>query len=426
MSRTRVLFLACQLAGVLPAAELPPLEQRIAAEVLARQEAAVALLGRTVDQASATENHAGVKAVGELYARELRTMGFETRWVDQASVGRSGHLVAEHRGDRGRRLLLIGHLDTVLQGEPFRREGGRAFGSGVSDMKGGNLIMLEALRALHAAGALAGRQVIVFLTGDEEDTGKPYEVSRKDLLEAARRSDAALAFEGYEAGVAATGRRGFSSWRLEVAGSQGHSSGIFGKARGSGAIYEAARILAAFHAQLPEPYLTCNPSVILGGTEATYDPPSFSGTARGKTNVVPGKVVVEGDLRFLSRDQLARAREKMRAIAAASLPRTSATLSFTDGMPAMAPSEGNARLLAVLDACSRDLGYGPMSAHDPGQRGAGDISFVAELLPCLDGLGADGGKEHAPGEFIELASLPMLTRRAALLMHRVMDGAGHP
>jgi glutamate carboxypeptidase len=347
-------------------------------------------------------------------------MGFETRWADMPpEIGRAGHLVAEHRGAAGKRLLLIGHLDTVLQGEAFRRDGDRAFGSGISDMKGGNVILLEALRALHQTGALANRQVIVVLTGDEEDTGKPYEVSRAALVEAARRSDVALAFEGYEPGTAVVGRRGFSSWRLEVTGSQGHSSGIFGEARGSGAIFEAARILAAFHDELREPYLTYNPSVIVGGADVKYDPPTFTGTATGKTNVVSRAVVVEGDLRFLSRDQLLRARERMRAIVEKHLPRTSASITFTDGMPSMAPTAGNRALMDLIDQCSRDLGAGPLVPHDPSQRGAGDVSFVSDIVAGLDGLGALGLLEHAPGEYVQLDVMPLLTKRAALLMHRL-------
>jgi glutamate carboxypeptidase len=407
-------------AGAAAAQELSPRERAIVEAVDARREAAIDLLARAVDVPSATENHDGVRRVGELFASELRSLGFETRWVDMpAGIGRAGHLVAEHRGREGKRLLLIGHLDTVLQGEPFRRDGDRAYGSGISDMKGGDVILIEALRALHQAGALANRQVIVVMTGDEEDTGTPYEASRAALVEAAGRSDVALAFEGYEPGTAVIGRRGFSSWRLEVTGSQGHSSGIFGDARGSGAIFEAARILSAFHEELLEPYLTYNPSVIVGGTDVKYDHATFTGTATGKTNVVPPTVVVEGDMRFLSRDQLVRAREKMQAIVARNLPKTSATIAFTDGMPSMAPTDGNRALMEVIDRCSRDLGAGPLVPHDPSQRGAGDISFVSEIVPGLDGLGALGQHEHAPGEYVQLDALPLLTKRAALLMHRL-------
>ena len=123
-------------------------ERRLMARVEANQAGAVELLQRAVDQPSATENLAGVRAVGAIFAAELAALGFETRWVGMPpEVGRAGHLVAEHpaggtapKSVRGRRLLLIGHLDTVLEGEPFRREGDRAYGSGVSDMKGGDVV----------------------------------------------------------------------------------------------------------------------------------------------------------------------------------------------------------------------------------------------------------------------------------------------
>ena len=404
----------------LPAAELTPVEKLILEAIDGRREAAVNLLARSIDIPSATENHEGVKRVGQLYADELRALGFETRWVDQTQVGRAGHLVAERHGTKGRRVLLIGHLDTVLQGERFRREGARVYGSGSADMKSGNAIAIEALRALHAAGRLEDRQVIVVFTGDEEDTGRPYDVSRAALIEAASRSDVALAFEGNEPGTAVVGRRGFSSWRLEVTGSQGHSSGIFGNDRGAGAVFEAARVLSAFYNELREPYLTFNPSVIVGGTDVNYDPPAFSGSATGKTNVVPRAVVVEGDMRFLSRDQLERARDKMRAIVSAHLPKTSAVISFTDGMPSMAPTAGNRALLATLDQVSQDIGTGPIVVHDPSKRGAGDISFVADRVPGLDGLGGWGDLDHAPGEWTDLDAMLKLIKHAALLMDRLI------
>ncbi|MCU0257340.1 MAG: M20/M25/M40 family metallo-hydrolase [Vicinamibacterales bacterium] len=323
------------------------------------------------------------------------------------------------RGTRGRRVLVIGHLDTVLEGEPFRREGSRAYGSGVADMKAGNLIALEALRALHHVGALDALTVRVVLTGDEEDSGHPFTVSRAALREAAAQSDVALAFEGHEPGTAVVGRRGFNAWRLEVSGTQGHSSGIFGERLGSGAVFEAARILCAFRERLREPHLTFNPGVVVGGTDVSLPPGTSGGAASGKSNVVAREAIVEGDLRFLTREQLLRAREAMRAIVAEHLPRTSASLEFSDGMPSMEPTPANHDLLRLLDACSRDLGYGPVTAHDPSRRGAGDVSFVADLVPALDGLGAVGGGEHAPGEFIEVDALRVQVERAALLMYRL-------
>ncbi len=409
------------LAGPLYAQGLSPVEQRLVSAIETGREGAVDRLAGAIDIPSATENHDGVRRVGRFYAEQLAALGFETRWVDQSAVGRAGHLVAEHRGTQGTRVLIIGHLDTVLQGERFRREGTRAYGSGSADMKSGNGIAIEALRALHAAGRLENRQVIVVFTGDEEDTGKPYDTSRAALIDAARRSDVALAFEGYVPATAVVGRRGFSAWRLEVTGSQGHSSTIFGDERGSGAVFEAARILTAFHQELREPFLTFNPSVIVGGTDVTYDAAAFSGSAAGKNNVVPRSVVVTGDMRFLTRDQLERAREKMRTIVASNLPKTSATITFTDGMPSMAPTDGNRALLAELDRVSRDVGTGPIEAHDPSQRGAGDISFVAGIVSGLDGLGGLGDLDHAPGEWVDLDEMVRLTKRTAVLLDRLLQ-----
>ena len=418
------------LATALSAREgLSAPERRLVARVDAHRESAVDLLRRVVDQPSATENLDGVRGVGAIFAAELAALGFETRWIElPKEVGRAGHLVAEHRGDtrgggtrggRAKRLLLIGHLDTVLEGEPFRREGERAFGSGVSDMKGGDVVIVEALRALAEEGLLAGRQVIVVLTGDEENPGEPHAASRAALVEAAGRSDLALAFEGSVPGAAVVGRRGIASWRIETTGSTGHSSRIFGPDRGDGAIFEVARILTTFRTELPEPNLTFNPSVVVGGTEAELSESSASGHATGKHNVVAARAAVEGDLRFLSSEQRDRVEGRMREIVARNSPKTTATISFVDGMPAMAPTDGNRALLATLDRASRDLGTGPYVEHDPNLRGAGDISFVAHLLPCLDGLGALGEQEHARGEYVDLAELPRLIQRAALLVHRL-------
>jgi glutamate carboxypeptidase len=409
------------LALVAPAfgGSLTPREQKIVDLVDEESKWTLDLLERSVNVMSATENHEGVRRLADLYAAELERMGFTTEWIDQSEVGRAGHLVAEHPGSRGKRILLIGHLDTVLQGETFRREGSVAYGSGVADMKSGNAIALAAVRALHRAGELEDRQVIVIFTGDEEATGKPYSVSRKALVELGQRSDVALAFEGSVEGTAVVGRRGFSSWLLEVTGTQGHSSTIFGEERGSGAIFEAARTLAAFYDQLRQPNITYNPSVIVGGTDVEFDEETSTGRAHGKTNVIPRKVIVTGDLRYLDPESLEEVREKMRSIVADNLPRTSATISFLDGMPSMEPTEGNRALLRALDQVSRDLGAGPIEPHDPSKRGAGDISFVAEDTDSLDGLGGLGENDHAPGEYVDLESLPVLIKRTALLMHRL-------
>jgi glutamate carboxypeptidase len=405
------------------AASLDATERRIVKAVDKRVERWPTLLAETVNIESATENHAGVRAVADVYAREYRALGFETRWVElPPQVNRAGHFVATHEGRAGSpRFLLIGHLDTVLQGEAFRREGNRGYGSGASDMKGGNLVALEAVRALGAAGELQHMNVTVVYTGDEEDTGSPLAATRDALLAAARGADIALAFEGATPGKGVIGRRGIGSWLLQVTGTQAHSSGIFGES-GYGAIFETARILDRFRTELREANLTYNPSVIVGGTKVAYDMVTKSGTALGKTNVIPRQVQVEGDIRYLGAEQFEAARRKMQEIVAANLSGTSAKIDISGEYPSMAPNPGSERILAVFDAVSRDLGAGPVVAQPPVERGAGDIAFVCEdgRLACLDGLGSIGDHEHAPGEYIELDRLPLQVKRAAVLMHRLV------
>jgi glutamate carboxypeptidase len=370
---------------------------------------------------SPTENVPGVRAVGEVFRRELEAIGLRAHWVEMPpQMQRAGHLVAETGGTEGKRVLLLGHIDTVLSGERFRREGNKARGTGIDDMKGGVVVMVSALQALAAADALGSRRITVMLTGDEEDAGLPTTASRGPMLELAKQHDLVLSFESAIEGTATIGRRGAGSWTLEVTGETGHSSQIFGEKLGSGAVFEAARILDAFHRELGgERYLTFNPSLIVGGTTAALDG-DYRGSAEGKTNVVAPQAVVRGDLRFISIEQEASARERMQAIVARHHPLTSATIRFDESMPAMTPTPGNEQLLAVLDAASRDLGQGAVPALDPGRRGAGDIGYVSHLLPGLDGLGIDGGgNAHAPGEYADLDTMVPMGQRAAVLLYRL-------
>ena len=420
-----VTFLCCCLvADAQGPSRLSPEEQKIVNYIDAHSVEAVSLLERIVNIESATQNVAGVKQVGYVFSGEFAALGLTARWIDMpAEMNRAGHLIAETHGTagRGKRILLLGHMDTVLQGERWRRDGNKAYGNGSSDMKGGDVVMLYALKSLAGVGALKDVRVIVMLTGDEEAAGRPVEISRGDMIAAAKRSDVALSFEAARGVDATVGRRGSSSWTLEVQGATGHSSQIFKERMGSGAILEAARILNQFYEQFHnDKNLTFNPSLMIGGTEAMLNSPSNSGgTATGKTNVVPQKVIVRGDLRFSNEVVKEAARAKMREIVAANLPRTSAKIRFEDGIPAMAPTEGNYALLSQLSQVSQDLGFGKVGTVDPADRGAGDIAYVSHLISGLDGLGADGQGAHAPGESVELDSMPMLTKRAAILIYRL-------
>ncbi|MBT8310973.1 MAG: M20/M25/M40 family metallo-hydrolase [Flavobacteriaceae bacterium] len=404
-------------------------EKKIIKSIEANNPEAISFLKKVVNINSGTMNPEGVKEVGMVFKDAFNNIDFQTSWIDMPpEMNRAGHLFAETSGNKGKKLLLIGHLDTVFEADsPFQEfkmvNDSIAHAPGGNDMKGGNVIVLYALKALQENGLLKNAQIIVAFTGDEESTGKPLTISRKDLIEAAKRSDIALGFENSTGfNYATVARRGASGWKLEVEGKRAHSSGVFSDRVGAGAIFELSRILNEFYNKVKgEEYLTFNPGVILGGTFVNLDDMTSKGDAFGKSNVVAQTAVVKGGLRFISEEQKENARSKMREIVANNLPQTSAKISFTDSYPAMGPKEGNLNLLSVLNEVSLDLDQGEVLAYDPGRRGAADVSFVAEYVDCLDGLGTMGSGAHTPQETVNLNTVEDLTKRTAILIYRLIN-----
>jgi glutamate carboxypeptidase len=402
-------------------------EQEILRHIDARNPEALALLERVVNINSGTMNLEGVRDVGVVFRAAFDELGFETEWVEGESFGRAGHLIARH-GDAGPHLLLIGHLDTVFEKDsPFQRyellSASEARGPGTTDMKGGNVIIVHALAALRAAGVLDDLTVTVILMGDEEKSGRPLSKAREHLLQAADDADIALGFEDGDGDprTAVISRRGSGRWELKVKGTPAHSSQIFRDDIGYGAVFEAARILDRFRTELEgEKLLTFNPGLVVGGTSVEFDKEQARGAVFGKNNVIAEHMVVSGDIRTISPEQLAGVQARMRIIVADSLPGTSTEITFDDGYPPLAPTDGNRRLLALYDELSRDLGFGPVEAVDPRKAGAADVSFTSTRVEmAMDGLGLMGTGGHTETETADLQTLPMQTKRAAVLMYRL-------
>jgi len=417
--------------STLSAAELDPTEQAMVAFIDESNAEAMALLIELININSGSMNFAGVREVADILIPEFDALGFNAYWQDGTEWDRAGHLIAEHRGSgNGPKLLLIGHLDTVFEADsPFQvyedLGGGIARGPGISDMKGGDIIMLQALRALESVGELASMDVTVIMTGDEELSGRPLSLSKGDLIEAAKYADIALGFENGDGNweTANISRRSSSGWTLEVTGKPAHSSQVFREDIGSGAIYEAARILMSFYTELrKEELLTFNPGRIMGGTTVNHDPASNSATTFGKNNVVAQSAIVTGDIRAISPEQLQRVQQTMQALISENLPHTSATINFGDGYPPMAPTDGNRELLSIYSQASQDLGLGVVRAVNPLMAGAADVSFTAEHVDmAIDGLGMSGFAGHTVEEDGIMIALPQQAKRAALLMYRLQQ-----
>jgi glutamate carboxypeptidase len=408
-------------------AALSPAEQVMVRTVDAEQARTTAMLQRWVDQNSGTMNKAGVEAVRDMIAPELKQLGFTIQWIDMSAVGRAGHLVARHVGSRhGKRLLLIGHLDTVFEPDsPFQRwvrDGDSAHGPGSGDDKGGDAVIVAALRAMQAAGTLKNANITVFLTGDEEDAGRPLAISRRDLVAEGKKADVALDFEdlAVENGndMGSTARRSAGSWTLTVTGRAEHSAGV--GAGDYGAIYELARIIDQFRRELPEDKLTYNVGLIGGGQTATLDTDKIRLEATGKTNIIAATAVARGDLRAIDQGQIDRTEAKMRAIVTQPLAGAHAEISFDpDIYPPMPPTEGNRAILAELNGVNRDMGLPDMGELDAAKRGAGDISFVAAEVSGLAGLGPSSSGSHTAKETVDIPSIFKQAKRAAILMSRI-------
>ena len=426
----KLLFLVVSLVWHVGAqAQLDETERAMVVYIDDSNAAAEAELIESVNINSGTMNFAGVEAVADHMIPMFEAIGFDARWEDGAAFGRAGHLVAEIRGEgEGPKILLIGHLDTVFEpSSPFqefeRLDGDRAAGPGVTDMKGGNFIMLQALRALNEVGVLQDMDITVVITGDEELSGDPLALSKKAITDAAEYADIAIGFEDGDGNDATANisRRGASGWVLEVKGTPAHSSQVFREDIGPGAIYETARILLLFMENLQqEENLTFNPGRVIGGTDITHDVETSSGTAFGKDNVVAENALVTGDLRAMSLEQLERARATMREIVAANFPHTSAEITFDDGYPPLAPTEGNRELLQIYSQASVDLGYGAVAPVNPRLAGAADVSFTSGLVEmAIDGLGLSGTGGHTVDETARMSAFPSQSKRAALLLYRL-------
>ena len=414
-------------SSVLSAKSVDKQELKIIESINQDHQWANRLLQETVNVNSGTMNFDGVRKVGDILGKELNAIGFKTEWLEGASFNRAGHLLASY-GNSGPKIMLIGHLDTVFaKGDSFQNfttiDDSRVSGPGITDMKGGNVMIIWVMRALKDSGLLDNYRFRIIMTGDEELSGKPLSKSKKAIVDLAKWADIALGFEDGDGDIktAVTARRGAINWNLAITGKAAHSSQIFREDIGYGAIYETSRILEAFREQLSkEENLTFNPGLLVAGTKVVHQPKDNSADAFGKNNVIAQTAKVTGDIRAQSPAQLTRVKAQMEKIVANGLPHTSAKIEFNKGYPPMAATSGNKQLLSLYSEVSQALGYGPVEAVNPLRAGAADISFAAgHVKMALDGLGLMGEGGHTKDEVADMTSFSKNAHKSALLIYRL-------
>lgn len=363
---------------------------------------------------SGTYTKAGVDRVAAYLQERFQGFGFSTRFERQEHYG--DHLVATHRGNvpGGPRILLIGHIDTVLpDGEagrrPFtisRRDGARiATGPGILDMKSGVLIGMYALHLL-IEGQQANYSQVTFICNSDEEIGSPS--SRPLIQQLAQQADAVLVLEpGRAQGTIVSSRKGCGQYRVEVHGLSAHA-GVEPQL-GRNAILELSyqvQKMQALNGTIPG--ATLSAGIIRGGE---------------RTNVVPDYAYFDMDVRVADQASLKALEEAMRQVTHQNkLAGTRITLSGSLLCQPFERNQHNEQLVALAKEAGRELG---VKIQDVGSGGASDANTTAAIgIPTLDGLGAGGGLAHNPGEYIELDYLPTRIALAAGLIKKISEQRG--
>ena len=360
-----------------------------------------------VDSGSYTPD--GVNRVADFVADALRALGANVeRRTHPPEGGRSplGDIVIGRIEGDGHPLLLIGHMDTVFDAgtaaaRPYRSEGDRAFGPGVTDMKSGLLAGLHAIGALVDAGS---RPSITFVANPDEEIGSPF--STPVIRELAPAHRAALVLECARAnGDIVSARKGIADYHLELVGRAAHA-GVEPE-KGRSAILEAAHQVLALHALNGRwPWVTVNAGVIHGGT---------------RPNVVAERCELQVDLRAATTDEFAEAEAEVERLAgSAHVDGVSIALRRIAGHPPMEKSAASSRLVELAVKLAGELGF---ELRDAATGGASDANTTAAVgVPTLDGLGPIGGDDHSVDEWLDLGSVAPRTTLLAGLIDRIGSG----
>lgn len=357
-------------------------------------EALLAEIRRWVEIETPTGHVPGLDAMMDLASAAYEAIGGNVTRIP-GTLGQGDHLsialpwTGSGHGDNRPGILVLSHLDTVhpvgtlAEALPFRVEGARAYGPGIADMKGGAVIALAALRAIHEAGGRTPLPVRVLLTSDEE-IGSP--TSRAPIeAEAARAAYVLVTEPARNGGKVVTARKGVSRYGLETRGRAAHSGN--NHAEGRSAILELARQIVTIEGRNGEMEgTTLNVGRITGGTT---------------DNTVPEFAMARIDVRTPTAAAAEEIDAWLRTLRAVD---PDVTLTLTGG-PNRPPMERNAGVAALFDhasALAAEIGF---ELEETYSGGGSDGSFTAATVPTLDGLGVDGAKVHTHDEHLMVPSI---------------------
>lgn len=361
----------------------------------------------------------GLRAVAAWLAAELSRRGLSCDIIDELdSDGVPQPVLVARSPARGdRRLVLVGHIDTVLPAIVPSLAGDRLQATGAVDMKGGLVMLLGALDLVAARGQSVPDGLTLVAVPDEESSGVISERVVRRWSECAR---AVLVLEPGEARAEAeslvAGRRGLTEWQLQVSGRIAHSGLAYWTGR-SALAAAADWCIRAQRLSVPGPGLTVNVGRLVAGTADFVDNLAnchdLLGSSRQR-NVVADRAVAEGEVRYLSAAEGPAAIAELNALAdlVASEHEVTATLSVGTSVPPVDP-HGVGEVLArrVVELAAR-RGFRLEVEENRGGISFSNYLAVAASVPVVDGMGPVGDGMHTRDEWVDLRSLD---RRVVLL-----------
>jgi len=397
-----VLMLALSAALAVPTVANDT-NQRVLNRAEFHKDASLKLWARLVDIDSPTGDAEGLNAVGAIAAEELRQLGASIELVPNNPAEAGANVVARLAGTGKGKVLLIAHMDTVFPrgtaaARPFRIEGNRAFGPGVSDDKAGIVVALTALRILDDLKFKTYAQLTLLLNTNEETGSRG---SRTLIETLARQHDVTLNLEAGRIGDGVViWRKGSGTIAVEVKGRSAHAATAeLGR---NAALELAHQVLQLSKLADPAKGTTVNFTVLKSGD---------------RKNVIPDHAVADGDVRVLVSEEFDRVERDLAEVSRNKLiPDTEVTTSLRRGFPVMAQNAQTDALAAMAQGIYGEIGR---KLNLVGSGGAADSSLAAGVFkPTLDGLSVVGGNLHTDREFAEVDSL---VPRLYLLTRMIME-----
>jgi glutamate carboxypeptidase len=368
----------------------------VASVARSRSDEFVAALEQMVNVDCGSYSRAGVNRIADLCEQRFKDGGWKVErrsHVPEDGRPQLGDLViGALEGSGGADLLLVGHMDTVFDdgtvaARPFRVDGTTARGPGVSDMKGGLLTGFFAMEILQASG-FDRFGTVTFVCNPDEEIGSPF--SGPVIRALAPDHDAALVLEGArENGDIVSARKGITDYTLSVIGRAAHA-GVEPE-KGRNALLQAGHTIIALQGLNGRwPGVTVNVGVARGGT---------------RTNVVPERCELQVDLRSPHAATLDEADAEVRRICSDTVvPDVTIQVEANGWHRPMEKGPGAERLVGVAKGVATELGF---ELRDAATGGASDANTTSAAgTPTIDGLGPIGGDDHAPGEWLDLESVP--------------------